>query len=240
MSGNEQRFRTAIVTGGSGAIGTACARALIARDYDVVLTARSEAPLELAADSMGARWVAADCADPGSFSAVVKAAGRVDLLVHAAGILRGTFVRKEQLADFDAVIRTNLRSCLVTTQAVLPAMGVGSRIVFISSSASTEPMQGRTAYSAVKAGLNAFAAALGREVERDGINVNVLIPAPVESPMLAGVTFDMHAITPDDVAAALIHVETAHPAVVLGPVSMRAHTSGPLAPAPVRPARSPS
>ena len=232
MDDQQGRLRTAVVTGGSGAIGLACGRALVERGYDVVLTSRTEPALREAAESIGARYVAADSADPGSFAAVVEACGSVDLLVHSAGILRGTYVRKERIEDFDAVLRTNLRSCLVVTQAVLPVMRVGGRIVFISSTSSIEPMRGRTAYSAAKAGMNAFAEALRGEVARDGIHVNVVIPGPVETPMIEGVTFEMFAIQPADVAASVAFLDSLDPRVAVAPLTIQAVSSGPLAPAP--------
>jgi len=227
------RQRSAIITGGSGGIGLACAEALVARGYDVLLTARTEGPLRAAAERLGARWVAADSADPGQFARVVAAVPHVDLLVHSAGILKGTFVRKERIEDFDEVIRANLRSAFVASQAVLPKMGPGGRIVFISSSAGEAGMKARSAYSASKAGVNAFAEALEAEVARDGIHVNVLVPAPVETPMLEEVTFEMHALQSKDVADAVLFLDALHPRVVLPRIAMRAVSEGPLAPPPV-------
>lgn len=227
------RAPTAVITGGSGGIGLACAAVLVQAGFEVILTARTESSLRAAAEQLGVGWVAADSADPAGFARVVAGLEHVDLLVHSAGILKGTFVRKETVADFDDVIRANLRSCLVTTQAVLPKMSVGSRIVFISSSSSQSPMKGRTAYSAAKAGMNAFAEALGHELARDGIHVNVLIPAPVETPMITDVTFEMHALQASDVARSLEFLIGLDPRVVLGPIAMRAATEGPLAPAPL-------
>ncbi len=227
--------KTAIITGGSGGIGMACARALVRGGYDVVLTARTEARLRAAAERIGARWAVADCADPAQFAGVVDGVGHLDLLVHAAGMLKGTFVRTERIEDFDEVIRANLRSAFVTTQAALPKMGVGGRIIFISSSSSRDAMKGRSAYSASKAGLNAFAHALSREVARDGINVHVLIPAPVETAMLEDVTFEMHALQSADVADAVVFLDGLDPRVVLPEIAMRAASEGPLAPAPVVP-----
>ena len=93
-------------------------------------------------------------------------------LVHAAGILGGTYARKQTFAQWRATMSANLDSCFVVTSAALPKMKAGSRFVFISSSAAHEPMLARTAYSASKAGMNAFAGALAREVDRDGINVH--------------------------------------------------------------------
>ena len=220
--------RIAVITGGSGGIGLACAASLRQRGYDVVLTSRTEATLRAAADQVGARWVVADSADPKQFAVVVDSVERIDLLVHSAGMLGGTFVRKERIEDFDEVIRTNLRSAFVATQAALPKMGVGGRIVFISSSSSQAGQKGRSAYSASKAGMNAFAQALTAEVARDGINVNVLVPAPVQTEMLEEVSFDMHAIQSTDVAEALVFLDTLNPRVVVGEIAMRAAAEGPL------------
>jgi NAD(P)-dependent dehydrogenase (short-subunit alcohol dehydrogenase family) len=175
--------RSAIVTGGSSGIGLAVGRLLAARGYDVVLSARREGPLAAAAGEVGARWVAGDAADPDDAARLVAAAGRVDLLVHAAGVMAGTFVRRESLDTFAAVLRANLTSAFVIAHAALPAMGAGGRMVFLSSTAAHAPQPGRAAYSASKAGLTAFAGALAREVERDGIAVHVVTTGPVATPM---------------------------------------------------------
>ena len=82
----------------------------------MVLTARRPEPLREAAEAIGARWVAADSAVPDQFAAVVAEAGAVDLVVHAAGVMDGTFVRKETLDGFEAVVRTNLTSAFVVAQ----------------------------------------------------------------------------------------------------------------------------
>ena len=227
--------RVAVVTGGSGGIGLACAEALAGRGYDLLLTARTEAPLKAAAERIGARWVAADAADEDQFATVVAGLDHVDLLVHAAGILDGTFVRKEKVETFDRVIRANLRSTFVTSSAVLPLMGPGGRIIFISSSSSKAGMKGRSAYSASKAGMNCFAEALADEVARDGISVHTVIPAPVETPMLEKVTFPMHTLQSSDVAAAVLFLDSLDHRVVLPEIFMRAQEEGPHAPAPVLP-----
>src|SRR6201987_6331377 len=96
----------------------------------------------------------------------------------------------------------NLDSCFVVTSAVLPRMKPGSRFVFISSSAAHEPMRARTAYSASKAGMNAFARALALEVDRDGIAVHLVTPGPVETDMLKDVPFEVAAVRVTNVAVA--------------------------------------
>jgi NADP-dependent 3-hydroxy acid dehydrogenase YdfG len=227
--------RHAVITGGSGGIAVACGRMLVERGYDVVLSARRQGPLREAAQAIGARWCAADSADEEAFPAVVAMAGRVDLLVHAAGIMAGTFVRKETPATFDSIIRTNLRSAFVATAAALPVMPAGGRIVFLSSSSAHAPQPGRTAYSASKAGLNAFAAALAREVDRDGIAVHVVTPAPVATAMLDDVHFPMRTLDADDVARVIVWLDQLPPSVVLPEIEMRAVDQGPFAPDPFVP-----
>jgi NAD(P)-dependent dehydrogenase (short-subunit alcohol dehydrogenase family) len=227
--------RVAIVTGGSSGIGLGVGRLLVEWGYDVVLTARTETKLREAAESIGTRWRAGDSADPKAFAAVVGEAGAVDLLVHAAGVMAGTFVRKESLDTFSSVLRSNLTSAFVVAHAVLPVMPAGGRMVFVSSSAAHAPQAGRSAYSASKAGLNAFAAALGKEVERDGISVHVVTTGPVATPMLDDVHFPMRTLGVDEVAEAIVWLDSLPGNVVLPEIQVSSVDSGPFAPAPFVP-----
>lgn len=230
MTEREGHRRVAVVTGGSSGIGREVGRRLAAAGYDVVLTARRPEPLREAAEAIGARWVAADTAVPDQFAAVVAEAGAAGLVVHAAGVMDGTFVRKESLGRFEAVVRTNLTSAFVVAHGALPAMGPGGRFVFLSSSAAHAPHPGRSAYSASKAGLNAFAAALAKEVERDGIAVHVVTTGPVATPMLDDVRFPMRTLGVDEVAATVVWLDTLPPNVVLLEVELSSVDSGPFAP----------
>jgi NAD(P)-dependent dehydrogenase (short-subunit alcohol dehydrogenase family) len=227
--------RNAVVTGGSGGIGKACGRALAERGYDVILAARREDPLRAAADDIGARWIAADASDPSGFAAALADLSRVDLLVHAAGVLGGTYARKQTFEQWRTTMSANLDSCFVVTQAVLPLMQPGSRFVFVSSSAAHEPMPARTAYSASKAGMNAFARALALEVDRDGISVNIVTPGPVETEMLQDVPFEMYAITVHDLAETVAWLDTVPSSVDVPEIRLNAVTRGPSARPPIVP-----
>ena len=233
--------RNALVTGGSGGIGKACARKLVEHGYDVIVTARREAPLRETAEEIGARWVVADASDPEGFAPALADLTRVDLIVHAAGVLGGTYARKQTFEQWRTTMSANLDSCFVVTHAALPKMVPGSRFVFVSSSTNTaprsahEPMPGRTAYSATKAGMNAFARALALEVDRDGINVNIVTPGPVETEMLQDVPFEMHAITVDDVADTVVWLDTVATSVDLPEIRLNAVTRGPSARPPIVP-----
>jgi NAD(P)-dependent dehydrogenase (short-subunit alcohol dehydrogenase family) len=227
--------RTVLITGGSGAIGKACGRKLASLGHDVVLTARREAPLRAAADEIGARYVVADAADPIAFGAAVATTGDVDLLVHAAGVLGGTYARKQTFVQWRETMAANLDSCFVVASAALPQMRAGSRFVFLSSSSAHDPMPARTAYSASKAGMNAFARALALEVDRDGINVHIVTPGPVDTDMLRDVPFEMYAIRASDVADAVAWLDTLDPSVDLPEIRLSAVTRGPSARPPVVP-----
>ena len=159
-----------------------------------MLSARRVDPLRAAADEIGARYIVADASDPVGFAQAISPLETIDLVVHAAGTLGGTYARKQTFEQWQTIISANLDSCFVLTAAALPQMRAGSRLVFISSSAAHEPMMARTAYSASKAGMNAFARALALEVDRDGIAVHIVTPGPVETEMLQDVPFEMHAI----------------------------------------------
>ena len=228
-------MRTALVTGGSGGIGKACAAILCELGYDVVLSARRVDPLRAAADELGARYIAADCSDATGFAQAISALDTIDLVVHAAGTLGGTYARKQTFEQWQAIMSANLDSCFVVTAAVLPRMQAGSRLVFISSSAAHEPMMARTAYSASKAGMNAFARALALEVDRDGIAVHIVTPGPVETEMLQDVPFEMFAIRVSDVAEAVAWLDTVDPSVDLPEIRLSAVHRGPFARPPIEP-----
>ncbi|ETW22332.1 SDR family oxidoreductase [Mycobacterium gastri] len=228
-------MRTALVTGGSGGIGKGCAGKLCELDYDVVLVARREGPLRAAAQEIGARYIVADVSDPAGFATAISELDTIDLVVHAAGALGGTYARKQTFDQWRTIISANLDSCFVVTSAVLPRMSSGSRLVFISSSAAHEPMPARTAYSASKAGMNAFARALALEVDRDGISVHLVTPGPVETEMLQDVPFEMYAIQVSDIAETVAWLDTVDPSVDLPEIRLSAVQRGPFARPPVVP-----
>src|SRR5690606_29479095 len=141
-----------------------------------------------------------------------------------------TFVRKESVEEFERILRINLTSAFAVANAVLPVMPAGGRMVFVSSSSSHAPQPGRSAYSASKAGLNAFAGALAGEVERDGIAVHVVTVGPVETPMLDEVRFPMRTLGVAEVAAAVVWLDQLAPNARLPELRLASVEDGPFAP----------
>jgi NAD(P)-dependent dehydrogenase (short-subunit alcohol dehydrogenase family) len=225
---------TAIVTGGSGGIGKACARVLRERGYDVLLVARRGEPLLAAAKEVDARWIAADCTREMDVKRILESAGSPAVLVHAAGAVEGSNIQDQPVELFDRVIEANLRATYLMTRAVLERMGPGGRLFFLSSTAGRKGTPGFSAYSASKAGVNAFAEAIAAEVEKDGIGVHLIVPAPVRTEMLDRASHrDLWLLEPEDVASAVAWIVDLPPRVVVREIVMRSVMSGPFAPEPI-------
>ena len=219
----------AIVTGGSGGIGFACGELLAKRGYDVVLVARRPEPLREAAERLGCRWKAADCSVEADVDAVYAGETDVAMVVHAAGMYEGTLVKRQSVDVLDRVLAANLRSAYLLAAKALPLMGAGGRIVFVSSTASRGTPT-LSAYSSSKAGVNAFAAALAGEVEKQGIGVHLVTPGPVDTPMFGDYVANVPTLAAEDVARAVGWLEEMPSHVVLREIVLEPVTSGPFVP----------
>ena len=177
----------ALVTGGSKGIGFAIAKALVADGASVVITGRHRHELERAQAELGSRAfaVVADVRNPAEVAAAAREPvdrfGGLDVLVNNAGI--GLFKNAADMAvaDWQAVIDTNLSGVFYFCHAAIPHLRQrgGGWIINISSLAGKNPFVGGTAYCASKAGLNAFSEALMQEVRYDDIRVTCLMPGSV-------------------------------------------------------------
>jgi len=182
--------KTALVTGGSGGIGSATCRRLAAEGARVAVTDVSlEAaagvageidglPLELdvrSADSVGA-----------AVAATETELGPVDVLVNNAGIEgEGGFFANTRPEQWDPVLEIDLRGVMLVTHALIAGMqerGYG-RIVNVSSEAGRLGSQVSSAYSAAKAGVIGFTKTVARESSRYGVTCNAVAPGPIRTPM---------------------------------------------------------
>jgi 3-oxoacyl-[acyl-carrier protein] reductase len=178
---NELAGRVAVVTGGSGGIGTAIIAALEAAGARVV-------NLDLqpgGSDSSVECDVRDDASVARAIAQVVEMHGQIDLAVHAAGLSRDAVVWKLDVEDWDLVQDVNLRGAFLLIRHVIPVMrrsGSG-RIVLIGSINGSRGKFGTSAYAASKAGLIGLAKSVSRETGRLGITLNVVEPGWVRTPL---------------------------------------------------------
>ncbi len=183
--------RIALVTGGSGGIGTACARALVARGCRVALTYRSRKnAAEELSDELGAKAYPLDLCDSEQIPDVVRRIeedlGTVTILVHNAGIIRDSLLPFLKNRDWDEVMEVNLHGPYLLTKALIKGMlrERWGRIVSVASASGITGQRGQTHYSAAKAGLIAFTKALAREVAGYEVTANAVAPGLIDTEMI--------------------------------------------------------
>ncbi|MCJ0763079.1 SDR family NAD(P)-dependent oxidoreductase [Variovorax terrae] len=181
----------AVVTGGASGIGLAIARRLLASGAAVMLWDRDATALQAAAQPRLTAWPVDITEAAAVREAALQAAqalGRIDILVNSAGVTGPNApVADYPLGAWQQVLQVNLTGTFLCCQAVLPQMraqGYG-RIVNIASVAGKEGNPNASAYSASKAGVIALTKSLGKELATQGISVNCVAPAAVETPLFA-------------------------------------------------------
>ncbi|GGD80554.1 SDR family NAD(P)-dependent oxidoreductase [Croceicoccus mobilis] len=210
--------RHALVTGGGTGIGLAMATALASHDAAVMLAGRRAEVLDKAADLIRKRCPGAavscqtaDLYDAASVEALgrnaLDALGHVDIFLGNAGALHFEPADAITLAEAERCLRVNLTANMMLVQQMLPGMrqrGYG-RILFSSSTASRSVATGQcnVAYSAAKAGLNAYARSLAAEFGRDGVTANVLLLGVIWTEILHKAVADLKAGQGDAAADAL-------------------------------------
>jgi acetoacetyl-CoA reductase len=192
--------RVALVTGGTGTIGTEICRQLGTAGHRVVATclpAEADAAKAWQAEQKQAGHdiavVPCDLADFEATAAAVKTAeqqvGPVDVLVNVAGITRDASLRKMTPEQWHAVIQSNLDSVFNATRNVIEGMlerGFG-RVISISSINGQKGQFGQTNYAASKAGIHGFTMSLAQEGARKNVTANTISPGYIESPMVNSV-----------------------------------------------------
>ncbi|MGW6461847.1 SDR family oxidoreductase [Streptomyces sp. NPDC055078] len=184
--------RTAVITGAARGIGLELARFLRAAGAEVLLVDRDEAEVARAAESLGARWAAADVADTADAERVIAKAveetGRVDILVNNAGILRDGVLWKLTDDDWDTVLAVHASGTFRFTRACVPhfrARGYG-RVINVTSYSGLHGNIGQANYATAKAGIIGFTRTAAKELARFGVTVNAISPN-AETRMVASV-----------------------------------------------------
>ena len=238
--------QTALVTGASGGIGGAIARALHAQGAAVALAGTRAAALEALTAELGSRAhpLTANLADPEAADKLVHDAeaalgGRLDVLVNNAGITRDTLALRMKDEDWQAVLDLNLTAAFRLTRAALRGMlrRRHGRVICITSAVGVIGNPGQANYAAAKAGMIGMAKSLAGEVAARGITVNCVAPGFITTAMTETLSEEQTARAtaavpigrfgnPDDVAPAVVYLASAEAAYVTGATL---HVNGGLA-----------
>lgn len=183
--------KKALVTGASGGIGGAIARALHAAGADVALSGTRRDALEALAGEMGDRAfiTPADLSNSDGAAQLVKdaeaALGQIDILVNNAGLTRDGLAMRMKDEDWQTVLDVNLSAAFRLSRAVLRGMmrNRWGRIIGITSIVGVTGNAGQANYAASKAGLIGMSKSLAQEVASRGITVNCIAPGFIETPM---------------------------------------------------------
>jgi 3-oxoacyl-[acyl-carrier protein] reductase len=227
--------KTALVTGASGGIGGAIAKALYAQGATVVLSGTRVAALETLQAELGSRAHRAVCdlSDSASLEALPKtaeaAAGPIDILVNNAGITRDNLSMRMSNDEWDQVIAVDLTAAFRLSRAVLRGMMKKrwGRIVSISSVVGATGNPGQCNYAAAKAGLVGMTKSLAAEVASRNITVNCVAPGFVVTPMTDVLSEDLKKALlqripagrlglPEDIAAAVVYLASNEAGYITG------------------------
>jgi NAD(P)-dependent dehydrogenase (short-subunit alcohol dehydrogenase family) len=183
--------RVCIVTGGSQGIGEACARRFARENALVVIADVADGPGKALAAELGARYVHCDVGDKAQVDALVAATlqahGRIDVLVNNAGIFKAAEFLEVSEADFDAVLRVNLKGSFLVGQAVAREMaraGQGS-IVNMSSVNAVLTIPTIASYNVSKGGINQLTRVMALALADKGIRVNAVAPGTIATELAA-------------------------------------------------------
>ncbi|MCH8188614.1 MAG: 3-oxoacyl-[acyl-carrier-protein] reductase [Proteobacteria bacterium] len=186
--------KRALVTGASGAIGGAIARALHAQGAHVVLSGTRRDSLDALAGELGANAYVTPCdladsdAVGGLMAAAAEAAGGIDILVNNAGLTRDNLALRLKNEDWQTVLDVNLTAAFrLSRDALRPMMKQRwGRIINITSIVGHTGNPGQANYAASKAGVIGMAKSLAQEVASRGITVNCVAPGFIETAMTEG------------------------------------------------------
>jgi short-subunit dehydrogenase len=219
-----------LLTGATGGLGQAIARALGARGATLILTGRRSDVLEPLAEELSARALAVDLSDRAALDRLIAEAGDVDILVANAALPASGRLEGFTMEQVDRALEVNLRAPIALAHALLPAMvdrGAG-HLLFMSSLSGKAATAGTALYAATKFGVRGFAAALRADLRDSGVGVSAVFPGFIrEAGMFAAADVKLPpgigTRSPQDVARAVISaIERNRGEVDVAPLHMRA------------------
>jgi NAD(P)-dependent dehydrogenase (short-subunit alcohol dehydrogenase family) len=195
MATNSVQFglqnKVTVITGGAQGIGEACARRFAHEGARVVLADVDDTRGQALANALGALYVHCDVGDSQQVNALVAATmaahGRIDVLVNNAGIFKAAAFLDVTEADFDAVIRVNLKGAFLVAQAVAREMvktGGGS-VVNMSSVNAVMAIPSIASYNMSKGGINQLTRVMALALADNGIRVNAVAPGTIATELAA-------------------------------------------------------
>lgn len=196
--------KVAVVTGGTGGIGTAIVKRLSGLGCRVVTNYRNEEKAlawqeQLRGEGYDIHLVRADVSDPDQCTALVAEVetnvGPIEILVNNAGITRDSTFHKMQPEQWTEVINTNLNSCFNMTRPVIEGMRARKwgRVIQIASINGQKGQYGQANYAAAKAGMHGFTISLAQENAKHGITVNTVSPGYIGTDMVMAVPEEVRA-----------------------------------------------
>jgi len=197
--------RVCVVTGGAQGIGEACARRFAREQAHVVIADIDDARGAALARELGGLYVYCDVGDKGQVDALVAQAvaahGRIDVLVNNAGIFKAAEFLEVTEADFDAVLRINLKGSFLVGQAVarvMAAAGKGS-IINMSSVNGVLTIPTIASYNVSKGGINQLTRVMALSLAAQGVRVNAVAPGTIATELAAKAV-----LTSDDAKAKIM------------------------------------
>jgi short-subunit dehydrogenase len=223
---------TALVTGATGGIGDAIARALHARGVQLLVSGRREAELTQLADELGGSAIVGDLAVGAEVDRLAAAAleSDVDVLVANAALPASGLLSDLTQAQVDRMLDVNLRAPIELARVLAPAMVARGRghLVFVSSISGKVASPASSLYNATKFGLRGFAFGLREDLRGSGVGVSVVAPGFIrEAGMFAKTSVRLPpgvgTRSPQDVAAAVLRaIERNRAEVDVAPLGLRA------------------
>jgi NAD(P)-dependent dehydrogenase (short-subunit alcohol dehydrogenase family) len=187
--------KVAVITGGTTGIGLAAAKLFVTEGAYVFITGRRQQELDQAVKAVGSNVTGvqgdvAKLADLDRLYEIVKAHGRIDIVVANAGVAE--FARLENITEehFDKLFNINVKGTLFTVRKALPLLNDGASIIVMGSVASVKGTPAFGVYGATKAAIRNFVRAWTTELKDRRIRSNVLSPGPTDTPAVAGQPVD--------------------------------------------------
>lgn len=220
---------TVLITGASGGLGHAIARALSAKGAQLTLTGRRSDVLEPLAAELGGRALAVDLSEPGEVDRLLSEAGELDILVANAALPASGLLDSFTIEEIDRALDVNLRAPIAMAHTLAPGMVKRGRghLLFMSSLSGKTGTAGSSIYNATKFGLRGFAMAMRAELHDTGVGVSAVFPGFIrEAGMFAESGVKLPAgvgtRTPDDVAKAVVQaIERNRGEMDVAPISLR-------------------